>query len=98
MHYIYNAYSGKIKAQMADKTIIIYGAEWCAFCHTAMKYLDQKGVKYTYIDVDKDPAAGLEAVEKSGQRGIPVIDLAGDIIIGFDRPKIDASLQAHALA
>lgn len=80
-----------------DTNITIYGAEWCAFCHTAMKYLDGKKVKYTYIDVDKDPAAGLEAVNKSGQRGIPVIDLAGDIIIGFDRPKIDAGLAAHSL-
>lgn len=83
---------------MADKQIIIYGAEWCAFCHTAMQYLDKLGVKYKYIDVDHDPAAGLEAVNKSGQRGIPVIDLAGDIIIGFDRPRIDASLKAHQLA
>jgi glutaredoxin len=62
-----------------------------------MQYLDKLGVKYTYIDVDKDPAAGMEAVDKSGQRGIPVIDLAGDIIIGFDRPKINASLKAHKL-
>ncbi|MEK7594910.1 MAG: glutaredoxin domain-containing protein [Patescibacteria group bacterium] len=82
---------------MTDSKITIYGAEWCAFCHTAMRYLDDKKVAYKYIDVDKDPKSGLEAVEKSGQRGIPVIDLAGDIIIGFDRPKIDASLQAHAL-
>ncbi|MFI5270901.1 MAG: glutaredoxin family protein [Candidatus Saccharimonadales bacterium] len=80
-----------------DTKIIIYGAEWCAFCHTAMHYLDGKNIGYTYIDVDKDPKLGLEAIEKSGQRGIPVIDLAGDIIIGFDRPRIDASLKAHNL-
>jgi len=78
--------------------ILIYGAEWCAFCHMAMRYLDDIGVKgYKYIDVDKDPAYGLEAINKSGQRGIPVIDIAGDIIVGFDRPRIDASLKAHAL-
>jgi glutaredoxin 3 len=40
----------------------------------------------------------LEAVDKSGQRGIPVIDIAGDIIIGFDRPRIDAALKTHKLA
>ena len=83
---------------MPDTNIIVYGAPWCAFCHTAMEYFDKLGVKYKYIDVDKDPAAGMEAVDKSGQRGIPVIDLAGDIIIGFDRPKIDASLKAKQLA
>lgn len=80
-----------------DTKITIYGAEWCGFCHTAKKYLDGKSIAYTYIDVDKDPAAGMEAIDKSGQRGIPVIDLAGDIIIGFDRPRIDAGLKAHNL-
>lgn len=83
---------------MNDNKIIIYGAEWCAFCHMAMRYLDDKGIKYKYIDVDHDPKAGMDAIEKSGQRGIPVIDLAGDIILGFDRPKIDASLKAHQIA
>jgi glutaredoxin len=72
---------------MSDKSdIIVYGAPWCAFCHTAMHYLDQLKVKYKYIDVDQDPKAGMEAVEKSGQRGIP-----------FDRPRIDASLKQHQL-
>jgi len=83
---------------MSDTKITVYGAPWCAFCHAAMNYFDGKGVKYTYKDVEKDPAAGVEAVEKSQQRGIPVIDLDGEIIIGFDRPRIDAALQAKSLA
>ncbi len=83
---------------MSDPKIIIYGAEWCAFCHTAKRYLDDKKIDYAYIDVDKEPAKGLEAVDKSGQRGIPVIDIAGDIVVGFDRPKIDSALAAHKLA
>ncbi|HET9098577.1 MAG TPA: glutaredoxin family protein [Candidatus Saccharimonadales bacterium] len=78
---------------MSDNQIIIYGAEWCGFCHMAKRYLDDKGIKYHYIDIDTDPKAGMEAIEKSGQRGIPVIDMGGDIILGFDRPKIDASLK-----
>lgn len=81
-----------------NKDIIVYGAPWCAFCHTAMHYFDKLGVKYKYVDVDQDPAGGQAAIEKSGQRGIPVIDLEGDIIVGFDRPKIDSSLKAHGLA
>ncbi|HVX58464.1 MAG TPA: glutaredoxin domain-containing protein [Candidatus Saccharimonadales bacterium] len=72
--------------------ITVYGADWCAFCHAAKQYFDQKGVKYTDKNVEKDPQAGLEAVNKSGQRGIPVIDIDGTVIIGFDRPKIDAAL------
>jgi glutaredoxin-like YruB-family protein len=78
---------------MANKSIIIYGAEWCAFCHMAMHYLDERNVKYTYIDVDGDPKAAEEVVKKSGQRGIPVLDIDGEIIIGFDRPKIDAAIK-----
>ncbi|HSX47425.1 MAG TPA: glutaredoxin family protein [Patescibacteria group bacterium] len=78
--------------------IIVYGAEWCAFCHMAMHYLDEKKVKYTYIDVDQDPKYVQEVTEKSGQRGIPVLDMGGQIIIGFDRPKIDAALAAHQFA
>ncbi|MGC1176959.1 MAG: glutaredoxin family protein [Candidatus Saccharimonadales bacterium] len=82
---------------MSDTRITVYGAEWCAFCHTAMQYFDKLGVTYKYIDVDKDPKAGLEAVDKSKQRGIPVLDIGGDIIVGFDRPKIDAALKKHKL-
>jgi glutaredoxin 3 len=95
----FTKYSIVLQCKHMDKaTITIYGAEWCAFCHTAMRYLDDLGVKgYKYIDVDTDPAAGLEAVNKSGQRGIPVLDIGGDIIVGFDRPAIDTSLKAHKL-
>jgi glutaredoxin 3 len=82
---------------MSDSSVTVYSATWCAFCHTAKDYFDKLGVKYTDKDVEKDPAAGLEAVTKSEQRGIPVIDIAGDIIVGFDRPKIDAALKAHGL-
>lgn len=81
---------------MADK-VTIYSASWCGFCHAAKQYLDKLGVKYDDQDVDNDPKAAEQAVKKSGQRGIPVLDIDGDIIIGFDRPKIDASLKAHHL-
>jgi glutaredoxin-like YruB-family protein len=77
---------------MNDKKITIYGAEWCAFCHEAMRYLDSKGKKYEYLNVDQDQAALKAVVEKSGQTGIPVLDIGGKIIVGFDRPRIDQAL------
>jgi glutaredoxin 3 len=77
--------------------LIIYGAEWCAFCHQAMLYLDGLNVKYTYKNVDLSVDDAKAAVEKSGQTGIPVIDLEGEIIIGFDRAKIDATLKDKKL-
>jgi glutaredoxin-like YruB-family protein len=76
----------------ATPNITIYSADWCAFCHMAKRYLDDKGIKYAVKDVEKDPAAGQEAVSKSGQMGIPVIDIDGQIIVGFDRPRIDAAI------
>ena len=81
----------------SNDKVTVYSADWCAFCHAAKQYFDQKGVAYTEKNVEKDPAAGLEAVDKSGQRGIPVIDIDGDIIIGFDRPRIDAALKDKQL-
>ncbi len=73
--------------------VTIYSATWCAFCHAAKEYLDKLGVKYEDLDVEKDPKNAEAAVTKSGQMGIPVIDIDGTIIIGFDRPKIDAALK-----
>lgn len=83
---------------MSDtSTVKVYSATWCAFCHAAKEYLDKLGVKYQDLDVEVDPKNGMEAVTKSGQRGIPVLDIDGDIIVGFDRPKIDTALKAHKL-
>jgi len=74
--------------------VTVYSATWCGFCHAAKDYLDKLGVKYTDKDVEADPTAMVEAVSKSGQRGIPVLDIDGTIIVGFDRPKIDAALKS----
>ena len=75
--------------------VTVYSATWCAFCHAAKEYFDKLGVKYVDKDVDKDQKFAQESVEKSNQMGIPVIDIDGTIIVGFDRPKIDAALLAH---
>ena len=82
---------------MKDAAIIVYGAEWCAFCHQAMQYFDKLGVKYTYKNVDLDQTALQDAVSKSGQMGIPVIDMDNEIIIGFNRARIDAVLKEKQL-
>jgi glutaredoxin 3 len=78
-------------------SITIYSADWCAFCHAAMQYLDKKGISYTEKNIEdheKGQEYAQESVTKSGQTGIPVIDINGTIIVGFDRPKIDAALQS----
>jgi glutaredoxin 3 len=82
---------------MAVTKPIIYSATWCAYCHAAKEYLDKLGVAYEDRDVEADPKYAEECVTKSSQRGIPVIDIDGEIIIGFDRPKIDTALKTHQL-
>ena len=76
--------------------VIIYSAPWCAFCHAAKEYFDKLGITYEDRDVEQDIKYAQEAVSKSGQMGIPVIDIDGDIILGFDRPRIDATLLKHS--
>ncbi|MBP7767040.1 glutaredoxin family protein [Candidatus Saccharibacteria bacterium] len=75
-----------------DKDIIIYSADWCGFCHAVKKYLDDKGVKYIEKNIEQDPKFAEECVEKSGQMGIPVTIIGNEVIVGFDRPKIDSAL------
>jgi glutaredoxin 3 len=76
---------------------IIYSATWCAFCHAAKQYLDKLGVTYEERDIESDPQFAEESVKKSGQMGIPVIDIDGQIIVGFDRVKIDSVLHDKKL-
>lgn len=78
--------------------VTIYSASWCAYCHMAKQYLDGKNVKYKEIDVDADPAAARAIVEKTGQAGVPVLEIGDATIIGFDRPRIDSALAQYNLA
>lgn len=63
----------------------------------AKNYMDRLGVKYAEKDVEKDQTAGAEAVQKSGQMGVPVIDVNGTVILGFDRPMLDEAFKANKL-
>lgn len=67
----------------------VYSTPTCPYCTMAKKYLDSKKVQYESIDVSTDRNAAAEMVNKSGQRGVPVLEINGSIIIGFDKDKID---------
>lgn len=77
--------------------VIVYSTTWCGFCKMAKNYFKQLGVDFQEKDVEADPAAGNESVQKSGQMGVPVIDIGGTIIVGFDKPAIDHALSANKL-
>lgn len=77
--------------------IIIYSTPTCAFCHMAKAYFQSKDVDYSDKDVSQDAEAQKEMMNKSQQMGVPVIDINGSIVIGFDRPKIDLLLRKNKL-
>ncbi len=73
--------------------IIIYTSTGCPYCAKAKAYLRSKGVSFKEINVSENPAAIQEMIRKSGQTGTPVIDIKGNIIVGFDVARIDAALR-----
>lgn len=82
-----------------EPKVIIYSTTWCAFCKTEEQYLQKLGVEYVKKDVEEDKAAYEELMQKNGGafQGVPVTDIAGEIVLGFDRAKIDAALKEKGL-
>jgi glutaredoxin 3 len=72
--------------------VIIFTTPTCTYCNAAKKYFRQKGVRFRDVDVSRDAAAARDMQRRSGQMGVPVIDIGGRIVVGFDRPKIDQLL------
>ena len=72
--------------------VIVFSTPTCSFCNMAKKYFREKGIRYKDVDVSRDQAAARDMVRRSGQSGVPVIDIGGKIIVGFDRPKINKLL------
>jgi glutaredoxin len=77
-------------------TVTVYSSPSCGFCHMAMDYFDQKGVKYTEKDISVDNDALQFVLEKVGQAVTPIITIGDTVIVGFDRPKINDALQLSA--
>lgn len=75
------------------KTVIVYSTPSCVYCKMAKAYFDQKGVKYVEKDVMADEKARAEMIHKSGQLGVPVIDIDGTITVGFDKGAINELLD-----
>ncbi|MCX6743414.1 MAG: glutathione S-transferase N-terminal domain-containing protein [Candidatus Parcubacteria bacterium] len=73
------------------KKITIYTTPTCPFCKQTKAYLDSKKIKYSNLEVT-DPQNAQAMIDKSGQMGVPVLDIEGKIIIGFDKAAIDKEL------
>ena len=77
--------------------ITIYSTRTCGFCHAAKQYLTGLKVPYEEVKVDEIPDGPQKLIDKSGQLGVPVIDVDDNIIIGFNRPQLDLLLREKKL-
>ena len=78
------------------KKVIIYSTPTCHYCHLAMDFLNDHGIDYTEYDVAADIAKRKEMVDKTGQLGVPVIDVDGEIMIGFNEKELAKILGIQA--
>lgn len=84
---------------VASQGVVVYKTVWCGVCTKLQQYLKQKGVEFVAKDIEKDKAAAAELAAKAKKAGIslgsvPVIDVRGEMMVGFDRSKLDRLLAA----
>lgn len=76
--------------------VLIYSTPTCPYCKMAKEFMTEKGVEFTDIDVSTDQAKAEEMVKKSGQMGVPVIDVDGKVMVGFDKKELAEALGIEA--
>ncbi len=72
--------------------VIIYSTPTCVYCKMAKEYFGKNNIQYKEVDVSGDEKLVQEMFDKSQQLGVPVIDIDGKIIVGFDKKNIDSAL------
>jgi glutaredoxin-like YruB-family protein len=73
--------------------IKVYSTPTCPWCAKLKAFLKEKGVEFDEVDVSADQEAAQQMIEKSGQMGVPQMEINGKIIVGFDQPAIEAELE-----
>ncbi|HEY3297174.1 MAG TPA: glutaredoxin family protein [Armatimonadota bacterium] len=79
---------------MADKEVKVYSTPTCPWCRKVKEYLEGKNVKFTEYNVAVDRDKLKEMVDLSAQRGVPVVIVGTEVIVGFNQAKIDEALAA----
>jgi len=72
--------------------VTVYSTPTCSWCHAVKDHLRSHQVSFADVDVSTDVARAREMVAKSGQYGVPVLDIDGQIVVGFDRERINGLL------
>ncbi|MCE5322854.1 glutathione S-transferase N-terminal domain-containing protein [bacterium] len=76
------------------KNVAVYSTPTCPYCRLAKDYLTEKGIQFSEYNVATDLEARNLMVQKSGQLGVPVIEVDGQVVIGFNRQKLDELISA----
>jgi len=76
------------------KNIVVYSTPSCVYCKMVKGYLKNKDISFQEYNVAEDTERRQEMIEKSGQLGVPVTDIDGKIIVGFDKLTLDMTLGA----
>lgn len=77
--------------------IRVYSTKTCIYCKMLRTWLNEKKIEFEDIDVGENVSAAREMIEKSGQMGVPVTDIDGEIIVGFNRSAIEGILKEKGL-
>jgi len=77
---------------MAEHNVKVYSTPSCPWCVRAKAYLQENGIPFTEVDVSQDISSAREMVKISGQMGVPVITIDGNVVVGFDKKRIDQLL------
>jgi glutaredoxin-like YruB-family protein len=75
-----------------DPEVVLYTTSWCGWCRKTIAHLDKHGIQYENLDIERDRRAYADLKRKTGSSGVPVIEIDGELVIGFDRNRIDELL------
>jgi glutaredoxin-like YruB-family protein len=80
------------KSKRRQPRVIVFSTPTCPHCRSAKRYLRKKGIRFRDVDVSRDSSAARDMLRRTGQQGVPQIQIGGQMVVGFDRAKIDQLL------
>jgi glutaredoxin-like YruB-family protein len=85
--------AGNKPSEKAARRVTVYSTPTCSWCNTLKAWLKKNNITYTDIDVSRDQKAAEELVKRSGQQGVPQTEINGQIVVGFNQPKLKELLE-----
>ncbi|MDD2965388.1 MAG: glutaredoxin domain-containing protein [Bacteroidales bacterium] len=93
--YFENALYAVASEGKAQKSVTVYSTPTCTWCNTLKTHLRKNGIRFHEIDVSTDQQAAEEMTRRSGQRGVPQTDIEGEMVVGFDKTRINRLLDIN---